>query len=553
MAMPDAAILGMVFVMGMLLRIVTAMSLSPHVDEPSSLLAARIVSDRGFPLLPSGTVYLQGATLSYLLQPFFWAGLGDLEHLRIMRLVVVLAGSLAIVLGYRLGVLLTGDTRVGILMSVLIALDPLSVQWSGLLRMYGLLQPLTIGLAMVFVTSFGTSRGIARYVLLAGLFWAAVFTHIGAAVLWPPMVVAALLVHRGSLIRNLHLLATLAVCAVAPVTLIALNAMARSPGGSSPDASSTSQVPFVGNTLLAPFARLQAGFHDWDWSAPLRISNLAWLAPGLIVAIASLVCVWRMREARIAGASGGNTAGFLTMLVMYWVPIVAVGFFTVAPKERYLLNVHLLGYVFVAMLVVGIRPRTHGQDGRDSRLWTHGLLAATLAVAILGVGWRLGSPVVHPDYNVAMDFVARHHSAGQPVIVALPPVAWQALPADDHDDLAFLAGPQDHKRARGYTRADEDGFLIDYWVGIPAIDSGEYLASYLRQHPDAWVVVDEERLRADWAYGGEMERILMDATVTVFEAPGGALVMRPAGPYANDGASEETSDLECPRAPGAIR
>src|SRR3712207_8563149 len=54
----------------------TTLFRSTHVDEAPSILAARMVAERGVPVLPSGVLYLQGAPLSYLLAPLLWAGAG---------------------------------------------------------------------------------------------------------------------------------------------------------------------------------------------------------------------------------------------------------------------------------------------------------------------------------------------------------------------------------------------------------------------------------------------------------------------------------------------
>src|SRR4051794_29860141 len=46
---------------GFLLRISAARHLSSHVDESASILAARMVAEKGAPIFPSGTFYSQGA------------------------------------------------------------------------------------------------------------------------------------------------------------------------------------------------------------------------------------------------------------------------------------------------------------------------------------------------------------------------------------------------------------------------------------------------------------------------------------------------------------
>ncbi|HEV2125227.1 MAG TPA: hypothetical protein VGW38_20950, partial [Chloroflexota bacterium] len=95
-----AIAIGTVVAAGFVLRLFAATHFTPHVDEPSSLLAAHVVADTGLPVLPSGTIYLQGATLSYLLVPFIWLGRGELQDLHLMRLVVAAVGTAAIVLSF---------------------------------------------------------------------------------------------------------------------------------------------------------------------------------------------------------------------------------------------------------------------------------------------------------------------------------------------------------------------------------------------------------------------------------------------------------------------
>ncbi|HEY7032039.1 MAG TPA: hypothetical protein VH482_11950, partial [Thermomicrobiales bacterium] len=63
-----AALLALV-VAAFLIRLSTAEHLSSHVDEAASIMAARAVAHKGAPVFPSGTLYLQGGTLSYVLAP----------------------------------------------------------------------------------------------------------------------------------------------------------------------------------------------------------------------------------------------------------------------------------------------------------------------------------------------------------------------------------------------------------------------------------------------------------------------------------------------------
>jgi predicted membrane-bound dolichyl-phosphate-mannose-protein mannosyltransferase len=163
------------------LRLVASRTLTPHVDEAASVLAARVVSEQFIPILPSGNVYFQGFTLSLALAPLAWLGLADLDHLALLRLVSVVAGTAAIVLAWRLALYVTRNPLVALGAALLVALDPLSVQWSGHVRMYALLQLASFGLAWIWIDVMGeraTNRRLALGVLLG---WFAVFTHSGAS------------------------------------------------------------------------------------------------------------------------------------------------------------------------------------------------------------------------------------------------------------------------------------------------------------------------------------------------------------------------------------
>src|SRR4051812_5620241 len=94
---------GLPFLMllGLLLRLAAAHSLPQHFDEGAMLLGVHAVAERGLPILPSGALYLHGATHSYLLAPLVWLGWGDLGHLFILRAASAVLGVVTIYLTYR--------------------------------------------------------------------------------------------------------------------------------------------------------------------------------------------------------------------------------------------------------------------------------------------------------------------------------------------------------------------------------------------------------------------------------------------------------------------
>jgi hypothetical protein len=135
-------------------------------------------------------------------------------------------------------------------------------------------------------------------------------------------------------------------------------------------------------------------------------------------------------------------------------------------------------------------------------------------------------PLTHWPVLSTSSIRPERQQPGEPIVVALPPVAWLVLDESDRDDLIYLAGSEVQERAQRYTRITTDGRHVDYWIGNAAIDTSTGLARILADHHDAWIVIDEERLRADWAYAGKIEDLLDDGTIVAHQTPGGGLVLR---------------------------
>lgn len=412
-------------------------------------------------------------------------------------------------------------------MALFVAIDPVSVQWSGHVRMYALLQALTVGLAWAFVHLLVTGGSRRSATAVIALFWLAVFTHVGAALLFPAMALSAIVVCRRSLFRQRGLLGVLALCGMAPAVLLVLNRVLGTASVAAGEGSDGQPISFVGDNLIAPLARFRVSPGDWNWEALTYGSNLFWIVPGLIVAISTLVGARFYMGARHRAVRPETRIAFITLLWFYWLTVVAVGAFTISPAERYLLHVHTLGYLFLAAMLFELTRRQwwRGTVGRV-------VASSAIVLVVVGIGgglaWRLQHAVVHPNYDAAMAYAADRHVPGQPVIVALPPVAYLALDEADRDDLYFLAGSQHRPRAERYTRWTDDGRLIDYWVGADSIVTADELREMLMENPDSLLVIDEHRLTADWAYQGEIEDLITETTSVLYRAPGGALVLSPS-------------------------
>ncbi len=94
--------------------------------------------------------------------------------------------------------------RVGaIVAAMLLAIDPLTVQWGGHVRMYALLQLMVVTLAWAFAVSheMGSMAEPSRLSCFA-LAWAAVFTHVGASVVVMALLVSIIVVFRLDVLRR---------------------------------------------------------------------------------------------------------------------------------------------------------------------------------------------------------------------------------------------------------------------------------------------------------------------------------------------------------------
>lgn len=507
------------FALGGAVRLAAARGLSFHVDEQFSLLGAQMVAERGVPLLPSGVPYLHGATLSYLLAPLVRLGLDDLATL---RLVSAGAGAVAVVLAYGLARDALGPRWAGLLAAVPVALDPLGVQWGGHVRMYALLQALVLALVWIFLRIVRDGPTPRRAGALAVVFWAATFTHLEAALLLPPLVLAAFALRDRLDPGARRLLGTaLGACALAPITLVAATRALGAVADQRPEA--LPDEAFLGEHMVNLGHLLQPDLADWR--GLFAHNAFAELMPPLLVMLSGLLvarCVFPGDGAdvgpppRVVGA----------LLACYWLPIVAIASFTVAQQPRHLLFLHPLGYAIVAVAAADLARGTRRHLRRPARVAAAAIAVAAVAAPAAGLWHLAGHPVVEADYATAMRYVADHHVPGQPVITTFPPIAYLALGGGA--DLRYLVRLGDGSLVQRYTVRTAAGTDVDRWVGSPAVTSVADLCHLLMERSDAWVVVDDGRLDADWGYRGDAATVLRGTTVRVLDAVGGAFVARAA-------------------------
>ena len=524
-----ALALALVALGGGLLRLFAALRFAPHVDEGNSLLAAQMVAERGIPLLPSGVLYLHGATLSYLVGPLSLLGLADGGNLFVPRLVSVAAGTAAILLTYRLARMVVGPGWAPILAAFLVALDPISVLWSGRLRMYSLLQVVVLVLAGFFVAALSrpadrAGRGPDR--VLVGMvvaFWLAVFTQLSAALLWPAMLLAAWAVCGRTLLRERRgLLGALGLCLLAPPVFMLLGALVG-PGNSSARAGQGAGLPvgsFLGDDIISFRGLLEPTLGGWT-----SFFNAGWFAalvPAALAILSGVVVGRVLRGPRPRSGAPGNGPGLVALLALYWVPILLFAFVSAEPRERYLLYVQPLGAVLaVAALALLLAPlRAPSAAGSGVRLGAAlavvlgALVAANVASGVFALDDRYQEN--DPNSVPALRYVAERRAPGETVVVGSPPEAYLVL--GGAGPVAVVGGALPLQTASGE---------VDYWIGWPKVDTAG-LCDLLAAPAPPWFVLEDSFL----AEPRRASEVIAGATDEAMRTADGMVVLRGRAPAA---------------------
>ena len=544
------ALLVMTLIFGALSRLAAARHLSPHIDEPASVLAAEMVRERGFPIFPSGVPYFQGATLSYLLQPLIWLGLGDITDLHAMRIVSVIAGVLTIGATYLLARQVSGQRWIGVVAAMLLAIDPSSIKWSGLVRMYGLLELVSVLLVLVFTTTMMDGVTRPRLISIAVLFWLAIFTHIATVLLLPPMLLVAFAVYGRALWhkrRDLGL--TLVVSAVAPVALTVLNELLQTTGARASAGGDIPGVSFVGDHLFHPSTILSPAFDSWE--ELFLTSTLSHVTPYVMVLIsAALFGIWFLSSATDA-PDRRSRIGVGSMLACYWIPVIIVGMVTNEPQERYLLLIVPTGAAIVAISTLVLADRAIAMMKRGLVSWQRWAYAGAAIFLIFLIVVQQGSGILglqrqrqlDPDYIAASQWVDERREPGQLVLSAMTPAPYLVF-GEDKEDLAFFSGNAYSIRTQRYTRVNDDGEIVDYWIGVPSVYLVNDLCTTLQENPKAWILIDRARLYNGLAFGGYLAQVLDGMTYVAYLGPANMLVLRPSPAPSHKG----RADSVCARA-----
>ena len=336
-------------VIGGVVRLSAARNLSLHVDEAATILASQQIAERGYPILPSGAVYLQGALFSYLIAPLSWLDISPVDHLIGFRLPSVVAGTVAIYVLFRLGHAVIGRFDAALFAAALLAVDPLSVRWSGLSRMYSLLQAISLALIWLFARMMSRPLGIGASVGFVALFSAGVFTHIAVCLLVVPMFIVAWFGHGRDLLgRRRDIAVTLSACLIAPILFMGLNRLDPPPG--EPVEGSSVRFAFVGDYLLSLDHVLRPDFGAW--LATFRDLPSPEIMAALMIGTTGFLVAWYLAGSLYGQGPRFRPTAVWALVIFYWVPVLLVAAFAIDAENRYLVHVHPLGFLILALVAV---------------------------------------------------------------------------------------------------------------------------------------------------------------------------------------------------------
>ena len=483
-----------------------------YSDEFISMLAAKMVAERGFPVLPSGLIYDQGLPLS-LAAGALTAVLGFREV--IVRWPVLLVGILTVGVTYAAARRLFNSRLIAVLAAVLVALDPLSVVWSGRARGHALAHlMILLSLTTVWLGVFARPRRATRLAFLAAVVLAVVSHNVAALSVMPIglLVAVGAVRWRPTWMREPGVWVEVVAAGVAAAVVFGVFSVGQI------GSTVSLQDPYAGAPAPLGIEFLRGFFlPGLEWS---RFDDLigylirpgtTWLLPTLAVSLTISVTRWVRHRADLAdhaflflvlyvGVLILEQGALLTrswqrpylLYVTAWSAFLLAGAFSLGRVVQWLSGqaVWLLSYLLRRGMPrnsesVGGRQIAGVASGWPSRL----ALVAVLALPALAWGpetVRIGLVERGTgDYNTAFEFVRQHMRSEDRVMTFHTSAAYLYVGRCDYYANQVSAKVLDDE--------NEETMLVDRYTGSPLIDTVDRLNAVLAEGP-LWFVVDSSRL-----------------------------------------------------------
>jgi 4-amino-4-deoxy-L-arabinose transferase-like glycosyltransferase len=498
---------GLIRVVGMGLLLVVAawvrwqyvVTISPYIDEFTTMWAAKQILAGGVPIMPSGVLYTRGLLDTYVTALFMGIG-GD--SFVVGRLPSLLFGLATIPLVWWIGKKGWGEP-VGWLAAIGLLLLPEAIVWSGRARFYAPLQTFALLTVWTGYLSVKEQRATWRSQLtFALMFTLALFMQEETLLLYPAAVLAVVMWRGRKVLQEPPVLVAHLLC----LGMMGLRYLIEIYGQPGYFETIQAERPYVGlfGDVLG----------TWQVYAPLFLD-----VERLIFTVGTIVAVvtsppqppsplWRggsespqistqTGEAKLLksplplsvterGRGLGDGMRFPTLyfaLSLFSVLAIILLFVGDTWRDsRYLYFVQplwlLLGAAGVWEIVRRIR-----------RPAIESVVYAGVALLVVALLWTPAQSTLQQQqegYDLALAYLATQRQAEDVVLTPQPPAC--ALMLDAPCDYYTLQ--------RGYEEyvIGRDGVLIDRWTGIPLLNSTAQFQEVIRAAPRTWLVIDGLRL-----------------------------------------------------------
>ncbi len=533
---PD--LLSLLFLAGVLLlaawlRWRYIVTVQPYPDEFVTLLAVKMILQKGLPLLPSGLFYEHGLLFSYagaLASALF----GFSREM--VRAASLFFGLVTVLLTWHVGRRWFSPAA-GLLAATLLAVAPAAVLWGGRARMYTLLQVWVL-LTLYFAFAGVTARQHEwRWPALVCCL-AATLTQFVSISLIPPLALAMVVVgwlqarHSGERPWFRSRRVWLEAGGLVAVVLIAF--LVKRLG----QPKSVAPLPATGGGIVTGILQVIAiyGAFSTDLAAGWGALSPFFTAPEAVVPslLALLAMGWSGVNLLRRRLSVRDRASLFPALVLV-LTTVEMFFFVATDRrdDKYL--VMLLPALF--LLAADGLTRLGSQISNVKRQMSNikyqisnlqlptsnlqspisNLLACLALIAYL---WPATSTLLArtgPDYDTAFGYVRDHWQAGDAVLTGTPAAA------------ALYLGRNDYYAVRGtegyaYRILQRDGHKVDRWLGSPWLETDEQLRAALNASPRVWLVLERWGLVKEYYSPLTMQRIL--AMTDFVREDNGIIVLR---------------------------
>ncbi len=472
---PISMLLLVLVAFGLRLLYVTRISL--YIDEFTSIWAAKLILQSGFPLTPAGVVYHRGILFSYVeaLSTFLF-GFSEGASRMSSVFIAVLAVPCLYLVGRRMF-----SHRSGLFAAAFLSFAPQAVIWGARARMYALLQLLALLTVYFLYVGIVESRKGIYPVLFVVCFTGAIFAQEQAILLYPALLIAVIalghwrwfLQRRGVLIN--------ALCCLAILGRYLLDRVGR------PTQLELVQAAGLPSGLIEGLMTSLRAYLSFF----LHLEQLVLT----VLSIAGLIYALRLiaRNRKSLGSAEKRWLESLAFLyVVFAVTVVEMFLAGGAPwsDPRYffmVLPLFILGASAsldrTLVLIWKRLPGTSSRMGGPPWPVVCSLLGVIAVVYLPGVNHVLSQQI--EGHDRAMAYVRNHWREGDIILMASPPVCAVYL---DHCDYYAI-----QKGYEGYV-IDRGGRAVDVWTGAPLLNSLDQLQDVLRQNDRVWFIVDGWRL-----------------------------------------------------------